>query len=138
MDSQKTDNTKNIVTVKTGDKTTATAEKDFYEYYDNEEKKSEVISNRIRVDIQQEEHEDSYYDLQLEKKDASDNNQLAGVKFKVSNVKINNSDIKNNNNENAFSITSKKTVSKVINEIYTNANDDSKNKSSVICYFSED
>ena len=128
MDSQKTDNTKNIVTVKTGDKTTATAEKDFYEYYDNEEKKSEVISNRIRVDIQQEEHEDSYYDLQLEKKDASDNNQLAGVKFKVSNVKINNSDIKNNNNENAFSITSKKTVSNVINEIYTNANDDSKNK----------
>ena len=128
MDSQKTDNTKNIVTVKTGDKTTATAEKDFYEYYDNEEKKSEVISNRIRVEIQQPDHEDSYYDLQLEKKDASDNNQLAGVKFKVSNVKINNSDIKSNNNENAFSITSKETVSNVINEIYTNANDDSKNK----------
>ena len=128
MDSQKTDNTKNIVTVKTGDKTTATAEKDFYEYYDNEEKKYEVISNRIRVDIQQEEHEDSYYDLQLEKKDASDNKQLAGVKFKISNVKINNSDIKSNNNENAFSITSKETVSNVINEIYTNANDDSKNK----------
>ena len=128
MDSQKTDNTKNIVTVKTGDKTTATAEKDFYEYYDNEEKKSEVISNRIRVEIQQPDHEDSYYDLQLEKKDASDNKQLAGVKFKVSNVKINNSDIKSNNNENAFSITSKETVSNVINEIYTNANDDSKNK----------
>ena len=128
MDSQKTDNTKNIVKVKTGDKTTATAEKDFYEYYDNEEKKYEVISNRIRVDIQQPDHEDSYYDLQLEKKDASDNNQLAGVKFKVSNVKINNSDIKSNNNENAFSITSKETVSNVINEIYTNANDDSKNK----------
>ena len=87
-----------------------------------------MISNRIRVEIQQPDHEDSYYDLQLEKKDASDNNQLAGVKFKVSNVKINNSDIKSNNNENAFSITSKETVSNVINEIYTNANDDSKNK----------
>ena len=85
-------------------------------------------NNIINIDIQQPDHEDSYYDLQLEKKDASDNNQLAGVKFKVSNVKINNSDIKSNNNENAFSITSKETVSNVINEIYTNANDDSKNK----------
>ena len=89
---------------------------------------AESTNNIINLDIQQEEHEDSYYDLQLEKKDASDNNQLAGVKFKVSNVKINNSDIKSNNNENAFSITSKETVSNVINEIYTNANDDSKNK----------
>ena len=89
---------------------------------------AESTNNIINLDIQQEDHEDSYYDLQLEKKDASDNNQLAGVKFKVSNVKINNSDIKSNNNENAFSITSKETVSNVINEIYTNANDDSKNK----------
>ncbi len=89
---------------------------------------AESTNNTINIDIQQEEHEDSYYDLQLEKKDASDNKQLAGVKFKVSNVKINNSDIKNNNNENAFSITSKETASNVINEIYTNANDDSKNK----------
>ena len=89
---------------------------------------AESTNNIINLDIQQPDHEDSYYDLQLEKKDASDNNQLAGVKFKVSNVKINNSDIKSNNNENAFSITSKETVSNVINEIYTNANDDSKNK----------
>ena len=89
---------------------------------------AESTNNIINLDIQQEEHEDSYYDLQLEKKDASNNNQLAGVKFKVSNIKINNSDIKRNNNENAFSITSKETVSNVINEIYTNANDDSKNK----------
>ena len=85
-------------------------------------------NNIINIDIQQPDREDSYYDLQLEKKDASDNNQLAGVKFKVSNVKINNSDIKSNNNENAFSITSKEKVSNVINEVYTNANDDSKNK----------
>ena len=89
---------------------------------------AESTNNIINLDIQQPDHEDSYYDLQLEKKDASDNKQLAGVKFKVSNVKINNSDIKSNNNENAFSITSKETVSNVINEIYTNANDDSKNK----------
>ena len=89
---------------------------------------AESTNNIINLDIQQPDNEDSYYDLQLEKKDASDNKQLAGVKFKVSNVKINNSDIKSNNNENAFSITSKETVSNVINEIYTNANDDSKNK----------
>ena len=130
MDSQKPDGNQ-IVKVKTGEQLTATAEKDFYSEYNDETMEYEKIgdiSNRIRVEIQQPDHEDSYYDLQLEKKDASDNNQLAGVKFKVSNVKINNSDIKSNNNENAFSITSKETVSNVINEIYTNANDDSKNK----------
>lgn len=87
-------------------------------------------NNIINIDIQQPDHEDSYYNLMLGKKDASkasDGSSIAGVKFKVSNVKINNSNINNNEGENAFSITSEESLSKnVTKEIYTKTDDSGK------------
>ena len=103
---------KESLSVKVGENVTATADD------------SQEVKGRIDLSIQQPVTEESNYNLLLEKKDASDGNNLSGVNFEISSVKINNTDI---NVPETYSITSNGSANNVINEIYTNTNESGKN-----------